>query len=199
MKGIIQFVKTALAGGFFVVLPILLLYLVLGELFDLALALGTPIADLLPDQIFGDTGTEKAVAILLLLVVCFLTGLAMHTRTGNRIGEWLEKSILEPIPGYTVIRSFSQRVAGDESTDFFQPAIIQTSADVKSPAFIVEEHSSGDYTVLMPIAPTPGLGTIQVLRRDLVQKVDIDTPDALECFWHWGVGTEKLMTSLKKE
>jgi uncharacterized membrane protein len=199
VKGIIQFIKTALVGGFFVVLPIVLLYLLLGEVFDLAIALGTPISDLLPEEAFGGAETEKAVAMILLLLICFLTGLAMKTRTGNRIGKWFEQSLLEPIPGYAVIRDLSQRLAGEDSIGFYHPAIVRTSADVRTPAFIVEEHSSGDYTVLIPIAPTPGLGTIQVVRRHLVEKVEAPLPEVLECYWHWGVGTEKMMSRLKKE
>ena len=199
MKGIIQFIKTALVGGFFVVLPIVLIYLLLGEVFDLAIALGTPISDLLPEEAFGGAETEKAVAMILLLLICFLTGLAMQTRTGNRIGKWFEQSLLEPIPGYTVIRDLSRRLAGEDSTAFYHPAVVRTSAGVRIPAFIVEEHSSGDYTVLIPIAPTPGLGTIQVLPPDLVEKVDVPLTEALECYWHWGVGTEKMMAKLKKE
>lgn len=199
MKGIILFIKAALFGGFFVVLPIVLLYLLLGEVFDLAVALGTPISDLLPEGTFGGAETEKAIALILLLLICFLTGLAMQTRTGNRIGKWLEQSLLEPIPGYTVIRDLSKRLAGEESIAFYQPAVVRNSTNVRTPAFIVEEHSNGDYTVLVPIAPTPGLGTIQVFPRAQVEKVEIPLSGALECYWHWGVGTERMMSNLKKE
>jgi uncharacterized membrane protein len=199
MRGVIQFVKTTLVGGFFVVLPMVLLYILMGELFDAAIALGTPIADLLPEDAFGDKDTAQVVAVLLLLVVCFLTGLVLRTRTGNRILKWLENKVLEPIPGYTVLRDLSNRFAGDESKDFFQPAILSGSGGIKTPVLIVEEHAGGDYSVLIPIAPTPMLGTIQIARRNLVQKVDLPVTEALECFWHWGVGTEKLTRHVREQ
>lgn len=192
MKGIIQFVKTTLFGGFFVVLPMVLLYIVMGELFDTAIALGTPIADVLPVDAFGDADTAKVIALLLLLILCFLTGMALRTRAGNRILEWLECKVLEPIPGYTVLRDLSKRIAGDENRDFFRPAILTDYCGMRTPVFIVEEHATGDYSVLIPIAPTPAMGTIQIAPKELVQKVDLPVSEALECFWHWGVGTEKL-------
>ena len=197
MKTVIIFFTTTLAGGFFVILPMVLLYLLLAELFEAAIALGTPIADLFPPDAFGDAETVQVVAVLLLLVACFLTGLALRTQIGTRLINWLEKKILEPIPGYTVLRSLSQRFAGDESSQFFQPAIFTGSDGVRTPVLIVEEHDGGDYSVLVPIAPTPTLGTVQIAPRKMIQRVDLPATEALECFWHWGVGTEKLTKHIK--
>jgi len=193
VKALIQFITTTLAGGFFVILPMVLLYILLGELFDAAIALGTPIADLLPADAFGDRNTTHIVAALLLLVVSFFTGLALKTQIGKRILEWLEAKILEPIPGYTVLRDLSDRIGGDHSKEFFQPAIMDGPGDIRTPVFIVEEHAEGDYSILVPIAPTPAMGTIQIVPRARVHRVDLPVVEALECFWHWGVGTEKLI------
>ena len=49
MKGLLDFLKTTFLGGFFVLLPVLLVFLLLGEVVDLVVALGTPIAGLLPE------------------------------------------------------------------------------------------------------------------------------------------------------
>ena len=46
MKTIIEFLKTCLVGGLFVLLPLLLFYLLFSELMDIIVALATPIADL---------------------------------------------------------------------------------------------------------------------------------------------------------
>jgi uncharacterized membrane protein len=198
VKSFIDFIKTTLVGGFFVVLPVVLLYLLMTELFEAAIGLGTPIADILPTDAFGDANTAHVVAALLLLVVCFFTGLALRTQAGNRILAWFETKVLEPIPGYTVLRDLSKVLGGDQSRDFFQPAILNGHEGFRTPVLIVEEHAGGDYSVLIPIAPTPTLGTIHVAPRDMVQKVDLPAGEALECFWHWGVGTEKLIKHTTK-
>ena len=197
MKKIVQFFKTTLAGGFFFLLPAVLMYLIFGQIFDLAIALGTPIADLLPENTFGGVETDRIVATLLLLVVCFLAGLAMRTRIGRQIEAWLERTFLEPIPGYSVLQKFSQTISSAQSSDTFQAAIVQVSDGLRTPALLVEEHSNGDYTVLFPIAPTPTLGTIQIVSRERVQKVKTPMPGALEPFLNWGVGTEKLLNAAR--
>ena len=45
MKSFADFVKTTVAGGFFVVLPIFLVWLILGETVDFLMALASPIAE----------------------------------------------------------------------------------------------------------------------------------------------------------
>ena len=45
MKNLMEFFKTSLLGGLFVLLPLLLLYLLLAELLELVVALATPIAE----------------------------------------------------------------------------------------------------------------------------------------------------------
>ena len=191
----VRFFKATLAGGFFFLLPAVLLYLIFGQIFDLAIALGTPIADLLPENAFGGVETDRIIATLLLLVVCFLAGLAMRTQIGRRIETWLEKTFLEPIPGYSVLQKFSQTISSAQSSNTFQAAIVQVSDGLRTPALLVEEHSNGDYTVLFPIAPTPTLGTLQIVSRERVQKVETPMPGALEPFLNWGVGMEKLVNA----
>ncbi|MCK5351601.1 DUF502 domain-containing protein [bacterium] len=193
----VKFFKTTLAGGFFFLLPAVLMYLIFGQIFDLAISLGTPIADLLPENAFGGAETDRIVATLLLLVVCFLAGLVMKTQIGRRIETWLEKTILEPIPGYSVLQKFSQTIYAAKSSNTFQAAIVQVSDGLRTPALVVEEHSSGDYTVLFPIAPTPTLGTLQIVSRERVQKVATPMPGALEPFLNWGVGMEKLLDAAR--
>jgi hypothetical protein len=45
---------------------------------------------------------------------------------------------------------------------------------------IVEEYAVGDYSVLIPIAATPAMGTVQIAAREMVQKVDLPVSEALE-------------------
>jgi hypothetical protein len=50
MKNLLEFPKTSLLGGLFVLLPLVLFYLLLSELLQIVVALNTPIADFLPSM-----------------------------------------------------------------------------------------------------------------------------------------------------
>ena len=48
-----QLLKTTLTGGFLVLMPLLVLYLMVSEVLDLVVGLATPLADLLPEGTLG--------------------------------------------------------------------------------------------------------------------------------------------------
>ena len=52
MKQLLEFLKTTVLGGLFVLLPLLLLYLLLSEALGLIVVLAKPIADLFPKGTF---------------------------------------------------------------------------------------------------------------------------------------------------
>ena len=76
---------------------------------------------LLPDSI----PAEKALSLLLVLMICFLIGVAVQTGPGRAAREWIEKKFFERIPGYALIRSLTQRVAGENRENVWKPALVE--------------------------------------------------------------------------
>ena len=184
---------STIAGGFFVVVPVMLGILILGETFDMIVAIADPIADLLP--IAGlDAGTEKTlVAIVLIVVLCLVTGLVMRTDTGARLGRWFEGLVLERIPGYRPLKSMSRRFAGDDGDLRFAPAVLTTALQTRVLAFVVEEHENGDVIVFIPSAPTPVVGMIHIVRKEQIRKLDAPMATVFNCFSEFGAGAGNLI------
>jgi uncharacterized membrane protein len=197
MKGLIEFIKTTLAGGFFVVLPMMLIYLLLDETLEAATALATPIIDLLPEGIIEGTPFPNLIAIVLILLVSLVFGLAIRTRLGERLIRKAEHAVLEKIPGYAAIRSLSTRVFGADVDGEFEPALLSLPLDGKALVFLVERHDDGQCTVFLPSSPTPGVGTIQVVPAERVQALDAKASQVFEALSHWGVGTRDVLTKPK--
>lgn len=88
MKKLADFMKTTAAGGFFVLLPLILFYLLLSEILELIVGMATPIADLLfPKGTFDEVSAPVLVAILLLLGASFVIGIAMRSENGRRLAN----------------------------------------------------------------------------------------------------------------
>ena len=66
----------------------------------------------------------------------------------------METSILAKVPGYTMFRGLTQRLAGKASENVWKPALAEIE-DALVPAFIVEERDDGRFTVFVPSVPTP--------------------------------------------
>ena len=86
MKFVREFVANALIGGALVVLPLYLAVLLLLKGMQAVAGLVRPVARLLPQWM----PAENILALLLVLIVCFVVGLAVRTRAGRAIRARLE-------------------------------------------------------------------------------------------------------------
>ena len=87
MKTIVDFLKTTITGGLFVLLPLLLLEMLLVEVFQLMVALATPIADLLPQSWIAAVNAPVLLAVALILLASFVLGVASKSKSGKRLGN----------------------------------------------------------------------------------------------------------------
>ena len=63
MNNVTKFPKTSLSGGFFVLMPLVMFYLLVDEMIELLVALATPIADLFPHGLFENIELPGACAL----------------------------------------------------------------------------------------------------------------------------------------
>jgi len=192
MKFAREFVKTALIGGALVVLPLYLAVLLLLKGMQAVAGLVRPIAGLLPQWM----PAENILALLLVLVVCFVVGLAVRTQAGRSIRGRMEVSVFGKIPGYTMIRGLTQRIAGDTSENVWKTALVEIE-DALVPAFIIEEYDDGRFTVFVPSVPTPFAGAVYILNAARVHPIDVPFAQALQSISKWGSGSKALVAAME--
>ncbi len=192
MSKVMEFSKTTLIGGLLVILPVALIGLLLLKAMTLVETLLGPIMSLLPHEVF----LPRVIALLIIIGFCFLTGLILQTRIGRLIYQTGERRILERLPGYTLMRSLSRQLAGQEDGVSFSPALVEIEAALV-PAFLVEEHEDGSYTVFVPASPTPTIGSLYILPRERVHPLDVSFAKVVECVSQWGMGSGKLLRAMR--
>jgi uncharacterized membrane protein len=192
MKPLVQFLKVTLVGGLLVVLPLWVSLLLLFKAIKGALAMLVPIAKLLPQTVVH----EKVVALFLLLLICFGVGLLIRTELGKRIGDWLEKHLLGRLPGFSILRGMVRQFAGEKEEQSFQPALVEIE-EALVPAFIIEKHADGQFTVFVSSSPTPMAGAIYILQPERVHPVDVPLRKAMVCVTKWGAGAAEMRAAIK--
>ena len=197
MQNIPKFTFSRIVDGFLILLPFLLTYLMMGQLFDAMLALATPIADLLPKGAATSEWALRLQAAGLLVIGCFLVGLGMRTELAKRFGKWIEETFLNRMPPYVILRNLAKRLSGRDVPNQLQPTLIRTDPGTELLGFIVEEHAGGKFTVLVPLEPMPGVGTLQIDSSEKIQKLEVPMKDALGAILNWGAGTEALLKATK--
>ena len=186
MKAIWKFISNTLVGGLLVLLPAYLAILLIIKGVKGLTQLVKPLVDLLP------VGVEHQaiVALAIVLLASFVVGLAVRTWPGRPLGRWLDKGLLDRIPGYTFLRSLLGRTFGDESAEF-RVAFIEFD-DNTALCYVVEEHEDGNFTVFMPSSPTPFSGTVLLMPANRVRIVDVPFTQAFSSMAKWGTGVREV-------
>jgi len=192
MKAVREFVVSTLVGGIFIVVPVYLAIVLLLKGMQSAGRLVKPFAAMVPDWLPAET----FFSLLLVLLVCFLVGAAVRTKPGRAIREKMEKVFFERLPGYGLLRSLTQRLAGDTEESAWQPALAEIE-DALVPSFIIEELADGRYTVFVPSIPTPFAGAVYVLDRARVHPVDVPFTQAVRTISRWGSGSGDMVAAMR--
>ena len=192
MQKVFGYLGSAIAAGFFVLLPVVLVLFVLIEVVDILAGLVAPVAEMLPVDELGGVAVATIVAMLLVLLVLLCVGVLMKSKLGHEFWHAIENKLFKSLPGYTLIKSLTQRFAGESLDKSFAPAVVTLNEGVETVAFIVETYDDGSYTVMVPFAPTPTIGHVYHLAADRVREVDASMGYAVNTVMQWGIDSRKL-------
>ena len=188
-----EFVLSSLVRGLLIIIPLYLAVLLLLKAMKSLAGLVRPLAMLLPEWI----PAEKLLSLFLVLLVCFLVGASLRTRAGRSVRERIEKSLFEKIPGYALIRSLTERMAGKDDESAWKPALVEIE-EALVPGFIIEEHEDERFTVFVPSVPTPFAGAVYVLDRTRVHPLDVPFTQAIKVVSKWGSGSKELVAAMDR-
>jgi len=189
-----NFIKTTLLGGLFILLPLMLLWLGLQEIAGLLVAMATPIADLFPKGPFEDLAAPGLVAVLLIVGVSFVLGLAARSYLLIRIGQKIESSILEKLPMYRMLKMMSGTLL-DSDTSEVVPALVKDDAGGGDPCYVIEKHKDGRATVLLPWSPASFAGSIKVVQQSTLETVPCSLDEFSRSISQVGVGIEDCLSA----
>jgi uncharacterized membrane protein len=194
MRNVTGFIVNRLITGVLVIAPIYLTVLLLLKAAKSLLSLVQPIAKLLPEWM----PAAQILSLLMIVFCCFFIGLGMKTPIGRATWERMENSLFQRLPGYALLRSFTQQLAGKTEDKTWKPALAEIE-DALVPAFIIEELENGSFTVFVPSIPTPLAGAVYILTSDRVHPLDVPFTQAIKTISRWGSGSKDLLAAMKKE
>ncbi len=192
MKKLSEFLVSRFVAGLLIITPIYLAALLLLKAMKSLARLVRPLAALLPKWLPAD----HILSLLLVLVVCFLIGLAVRTPIGRTGWERIENSLFRRIPGYELFRAFTQRLGGEARDQTWKPALAEIE-EALVPAFIVEELKNGRFAVFVPAVPTPLTGAIYILTPERVHLLNIPLAHAIKVVSQWGLGCRDLIAAME--
>ena len=91
-----------------------------------------------------------------------------------------------------------RQLAGAKDEQSFQPSPGEIE-EAPVPAFIIEKHADGQFTVFVWSSPTPMAGAIYILQLERVHPVDVPLPTAMVGVAKWGSGAAEMRSAIRRE
>lgn len=199
MKRLQAFVRHAFIGGAMVLLPLAILGIFFMWLFDIVTGLIAPVTGLLTKWMTLPPLLVDVLAILLILLACFLVGTLTATGVGRLFHAKFELQLRRFAPGYKMIKDIINQLFGDKSNSPFRSGtvarvrVLGEQVPVTVTAIVTSFHENGDLTVFVPTGPNPTTGFIFHVPPHLVElRPDIKVESAFRTIIACGAGSGEL-------
>lgn len=188
----LQFIKTTVLGGVLFLVPIVILVAIIGKALALANQLAVPLAEVVPIESIAGFAVVNLLAFLILVLVCFLAGLAAKTAPARRFVDSLEAKVLSKIPAYDFLKSKITAMVPADEAEGLKPVLARFD-DAWQIAFEVERTRGGMVTLFLPGAPDPWSGSVCYMTEDRIKSLDVNLLPTLNALKGLGKGSvEKL-------
>ena len=154
-----EFLKSTMLGGIVFLIPIIVIVLLVQEAMDIMILITDPLDNLIPVDTIGGFAVANIIAVISLLFVCFLAGLAARSVYVKRFQESIDSKLKILIPGYALIRGFTRSIHKDGEDDHMTP-VIAKFIDSSQIGVEVERLENGMVVVYLPGSPNPWSGNI---------------------------------------
>ncbi|UXX79135.1 DUF502 domain-containing protein [Reichenbachiella carrageenanivorans] len=186
------FAKTTLVGGFLLIVPFGILFVLFDKALNLFRTIVAPIAGLIPIEHIGGITLNRILAFFVLLFLCFIAGLLAKTRVAAEKREWLEQKLQSVIPGYSLIKGMTETIAGLESNNMNDVVMVDIE-EVWQIGFLMGKIDDDLSTVFLPGAPSPLSGDVVFVKNERIRKLNISEVNAISIHKKLGQGAEKYL------
>lgn len=192
----LRFLKTTVLGGILFLVPIIVFIAIIGKALQITGKLAIPFAGLLGADKFVGIAVAELIAIALLVLICFIAGLAAKTPRAKKFVQSLEVNVLEKIPVYDLLKTKAQSALSFEETEGMTPVAARFD-DSWQLAFEIERIDGGKVVLFVPGAPDPWSGSVCVVTEDRITPLDLTVKSTVNLMKRLGKGTTEALPNLK--
>lgn len=195
LSGDSKMIRTTIIGGILFLVPIVILTLILGKAFDLSMKVAGPVNNVVPIEGLIGVIFVNAVAVLLILIVCYIAGLmAKREFLKDKVGA-LDSALIEIIPVYAFVKTMVSSVAKVEGEVGTLIPVVVAFDDHALIAFEVERNDT-HAVVYLPGSPSPWSGSTVVVETERVTQMDLKSHEATKTIQLLGRGSLKKLPTL---
>lgn len=189
-KKILPFLVSTTIAGVLLLIPVALIGAVFYIAYDLMVELARTTGLDFPYSEFVDGLIIGVVALLSLILLCFLIGLVLRTSIGNVVESRYDSLLEKYLPVVGMLRNLLMQLAGsNEDVLKLKPAEVSLyGSNSRQYALVVEELPDGRVVVFVPAVPAATLGQLHIVPMEDLTLLDAPVQDLLNAVTQWGAG-----------
>ncbi|WP_282128125.1 DUF502 domain-containing protein [Roseobacter litoralis] len=180
--------KTTILGGILFLAPLAVIAILLGKVYQIGLLVAAPVDQLIPVTQIGGLALVNILAIIMILVVCFLAGLVARSQFMRMRVSKIDDLLIDVIPTYAVFKGMLGSMSGSEDVAALMKPVVVKFDDYDQIAFETERDET-QAVLFIPGSPSAWSGTTAIVTLDRVQSLDLPTHQAVKLMRVMGRGT----------
>jgi uncharacterized membrane protein len=168
--------KTTILGGVFFLLPFAVVVFLVGQLSVIVAPIAKEIGKAFPNlpHTFGFVSGATLLAILLLILLCYVAGLIARSALAARFSGKIEKTIIFLFPRYAILKDQMASNLGGHAIDPTMKPVLVRMEGVSRLGFETARAADGMVTVFLPGSPDPWQGHLVVVAPERVEPIAAD-------------------------
>ena len=191
-----NFLKTAIIGGVAFVIPFIIVVVLLLKAMKIMMVIAAPLDSLIPIDTIGGVALANILALILVIIICFLAGLAAKSLYAKRIHESIDSKLRLFIPGYAFLNGMTGGLEEDSEDKHMIPVVAKLD-DSAQIGFEVDRLESGLVVVYLPGAPNPWSGSVVLMTEDRIEKLNLKFSAVAKIIKRIGIGSAEAISNSK--
>ena len=180
--------NTAIAGFFFL-LPIVVIFVLITKAWNALTSVGTKLAGIFGvSSLVGLKGSHIFTGVAL-LAVCFLCGLLVRISFVAGAHNVMERFMSRYVPGYDTYKAMAEEKLQNKLPVLPYRVALTRHGEFLLPSYVVENDLNGNYVLFLPDVPETGKGHVLVATESDVTLIESLTANQLDaCLKRMGRG-----------
>ncbi|HEX5006661.1 MAG TPA: hypothetical protein VFV70_06080 [Hyphomonadaceae bacterium] len=182
-KPLLEAAWTTIIGGAVFLVPLVVIVFFGSKLLGFLEGLLKPIEARTGELALGGVAFTTVLAIIIILLACYLVGLWGRTRHGHSVMQWAQKSIALVVPSFGMYNELLNEIGGEGAN----ASVVMVPTDAGwTLAISFEEQADGSRLVFIPGAPAWTEGSIALAPPENIRPTDLTVSEMIGLLRHCG-------------
>ncbi len=188
----LKLIRTTFIGGVVFLIPIAIFLAVIGQGLRIADKAAKPVAAVLPVNMIGGVAVAEVLAIVLLVLICFMAGLLARLALARKAVDALEANVLSRLPAYALLKTKTQSMLSPDDIEGMAVVVMRFD-DSWQIGFEIERIEGGKVALFLPGSPDPWSGSVCIAEAERVTPLDLPVAAVAQIVRRLGRGANEAL------